>query len=428
MGTVSTAVGCAVGIPIGVGILISLIFWVRLQRKFKRELDKDQELEHAVYDESGFISFDNVETLKQNHKMADKELSNNDSSSSYIVNPDDNKNNNSRTGSTYIPAYRKKINSMQMRATRINYSNSFSEPANNNIITNQNAVHITNGSMTSLSESSQQNSYLKQHKQTRLPSVYDQMVPIVHETNNEKYFTKPPASHDNLTNSPKTFQSSENSHTSNSLLMNSNDKDNVLLKTLYESSDLDLGSYYPRRPTNPNLTDSSSNINSDLNSSSHMTLPTPTKQNRVFSGTYLLTNDLPANSINYNRNSRNLQNQSNNIFNTPSTERSGFDFQSINDTGSIEQQHNLNDHHLHNRSHSQNNPEFSDIASTTTGNNVHDNRVSDSESNGKPSVYKLQNNYDVENNNEITEEDQYENEFTNYTENRREFINSLRPN
>ncbi|CDO95823.1 unnamed protein product [Kluyveromyces dobzhanskii CBS 2104] len=41
--------------------------------------------------------------------------------------------------------------------------------------------------------------------------------------------------------------------------------------------------------------------------------------------------------------------------------------------------------------------------------------------------YRLQNNYDIRNNTQIAEEDQYENEFTNYSENKREFIDSLRP-
>ncbi|CCK69758.1 Skg1p KNAG_0C06660 [Huiozyma naganishii CBS 8797] len=42
--------------------------------------------------------------------------------------------------------------------------------------------------------------------------------------------------------------------------------------------------------------------------------------------------------------------------------------------------------------------------------------------------YALRNNYDVDNTGMITEEDQYENEFTNYTVNRRQFLDSLRPN
>lgn len=41
--------------------------------------------------------------------------------------------------------------------------------------------------------------------------------------------------------------------------------------------------------------------------------------------------------------------------------------------------------------------------------------------------YRLQNNYDIRDDHHIAEEDQYENEFTNYSENKREFIDSLRP-
>lgn len=41
--------------------------------------------------------------------------------------------------------------------------------------------------------------------------------------------------------------------------------------------------------------------------------------------------------------------------------------------------------------------------------------------------YDLKNNYDLANEGEIQEEDQYENEFTNYSENKRAFIEGLRP-
>ncbi|KAH3675019.1 hypothetical protein WICMUC_002851 [Wickerhamomyces mucosus] len=41
--------------------------------------------------------------------------------------------------------------------------------------------------------------------------------------------------------------------------------------------------------------------------------------------------------------------------------------------------------------------------------------------------YDLQNNYNVNDEFEIKEEDQYENEFTNYEENKRDYINQLRP-
>lgn len=47
--------------------------------------------------------------------------------------------------------------------------------------------------------------------------------------------------------------------------------------------------------------------------------------------------------------------------------------------------------------------------------------------NAEEEDYDLKNNYKVENEHEIQEEDQYENEFTNYSENKRAYIDSLRP-
>ena len=49
------------------------------------------------------------------------------------------------------------------------------------------------------------------------------------------------------------------------------------------------------------------------------------------------------------------------------------------------------------------------------------------DSNNQQQVYSLKNNYDIKNTSEIQEEDQYENEFTNYSESKRAFIDSLRP-
>lgn len=51
----------------------------------------------------------------------------------------------------------------------------------------------------------------------------------------------------------------------------------------------------------------------------------------------------------------------------------------------------------------------------------------DSQGDREQEQYRLQNNYDIRDATHIAEEDQYENEFTNYSENKREFIDSLRP-
>ena len=39
----SLAVGLAVGIPCGVAILVALIFWYYMQRRFKKEVENDAE-------------------------------------------------------------------------------------------------------------------------------------------------------------------------------------------------------------------------------------------------------------------------------------------------------------------------------------------------------------------------------------------------
>ncbi|QLG74105.1 hypothetical protein HG535_0F06170 [Zygotorulaspora mrakii] len=78
-------------------------------------------------------------------------------------------------------------------------------------------------------------------------------------------------------------------------------------------------------------------------------------------------------------------------------------------------------------------PSNSSIKQTASVENVFDTPKSERVLNSdekleKPDdVYLLRNNYDIMNTSEIAEEDQYENEFTNYTENKREFIDSLRP-
>ena len=51
MGNVSVAVGTAVGIPIAVGVIIALIFWCKLQRRYKKEEIRDADLEKMVMEE-----------------------------------------------------------------------------------------------------------------------------------------------------------------------------------------------------------------------------------------------------------------------------------------------------------------------------------------------------------------------------------------
>ena len=425
MGHTQVAVGCAVGIPIGVGIIIAAIFWLRLQRRFKKEMEDDKELEHAIYDESGFISFDNFDSLKQdNVRETQNELSRTTDNNTTVTTTDQStithprRNNNSNV---YIPAYRKKINSMHTKNTRMNSFNNVSE-ANSSEFGNQ--QNIQNSSMTSLSDLPPQHTYKQTSSSQIMSNMYDQMVPMVESLNNETYFTKPKdiVSSSNNSNivSSATLQSQDIVNNSNSFLLNQSNN-NDQLKNLYHNSDLDLGSYYPRHPSTAAINDT--NSNQGYNNEFINSYGSPSVGSHMFSSGRS-NNDSPKTRI--------LQNQNNNIFATPTTERSGFDFTSTTDTNSIEPRYHHNSKHLHNRSRSQNNVDLNSIVNegTTTGNLQYDNDLHSSDSDNestKKNSYNLQNNYDVRNNNEIQEEDQYENEFTNYTENRRQFLDSLRP-
>ena len=125
----SVAVGCAVGIPVGVGIIIAVVFWFNLQKRYKKEEQDDQELERAIYDESGFVSFDNFGPLRDSKDetgLTSAELKNPDhtsGSSEGSAQPEekdgklrDHENPlGKRDSKYYVPAYRRKINLLQVR-------------------------------------------------------------------------------------------------------------------------------------------------------------------------------------------------------------------------------------------------------------------------------------------------------------------------
>lgn len=323
MSSVSIAVGCAVGIPIGVGVIIGFCFWLRLQRKFKREEEQDRELERAVYDESGYINFDNINSWKQQEQY----VSSNDGSTSETNETDidtskDNLNGtygNKKRSSKYIPAYRKKINTMQQvpMPRHVNFDES-------------------NSSVSSLPSSNP-----AFNKNIRQVSVYDQMVPFVNSngsiSNNLQDLEKSSTLTD-LTQPPPTHRGK---------LINS-----------FQNQEIDLGSYYPRGKA-------------PVAYLSKTTITPP-------SNSYMSEKSATSSTISIPKAGSLIPNQEN-VFATPKSEKTAFEIPDIN-------------------------------------------KELDSQS-----VYELQNNYALENTNEITEEDQYENEFTNYSENRRQFIDSLRP-
>lgn len=309
MGSVSTSVGCAVGIPIGVGIIIAFAFWYRLQRRFKKELEDDKDLEHEIYDDTAYISFNNLDSLKKEPQQTTNDIP-------VTTNDKDNHKTN-----VYIPAYRRQINSLHYH----NIQTPDNGSSNTNIDT-ENTINVPPPVMSKSSiRSSLQN--VNDSKQVRQISVYDQMVPLVN-----------PAS---------IFDSKQNLNDHISFQSDSTYKnDSFNIRNLQYQ---DLGSYYPA-------------VTSSANNS--------------------------VQNFKINPSSPSLNN-STNIFTTPNSKKNNL----------------------------------------TTVHPIQDNSKNDSSSQSDiESGYILKNNYDVnDKEDKIVEEDQYENEFTNYKENRRQFLDSLRP-
>ncbi|EDO14612.1 hypothetical protein Kpol_304p4 [Vanderwaltozyma polyspora DSM 70294] len=320
----SVAVGCAVGIPVGVGLIIAGCFWLRLQRRFKREDEQDADLQRAVFDEDAYINFESMPTLRNNNNNDEdnnddkriKKIEENGNENTIPIN--DNK--EQRKSKYFVPAYRRKINALSVRYD------------------GQQNIEMqgfgANSSKVSLDSSNA--------PPKRVISVYDQMVPFVDgDKNSVIQNTELLESNDSVGND-STRPSSQANLISN---LNSND----------------FGSYYPRK-------ESFSSINiPHLNTSSPSFTTRPSSVNSMI-----------------------RPNSTDNIFDTP--RKSNSDIVSINKD--------------------QVNRTGSPVKGTVISENM---------------GYKLKNNYNIENSNEIAEEDQYENEFTNYSQNKKEFIDSLRP-
>lgn len=339
MGSVSTSVGCAVGIPIGVGIIIAFAFWYRLQRRFKKELEDDKDLEHEIYDDTAYISFNHLDSLKKDTQQSNNNNNNNlditldddDDNNNSIIH--DNNNNNTTKNrpknKMYIPAYRRKVNSLRHQSIRmINNKNSSNNPYSTNI-KSENTINSPPPilSRSSLKSSFLQNIHDPQQQQVRQISTYDQMVPLV--------------------NPSSIFDSKNNMNDHISFQSDSTYKnDSFNIRSLQYQ---DLGSYYPAVPNSTN--NSIQNYKFNLSTSS--------------------------------------LNNSTNIFSTPNSKKNHVNTIHANEDNS---------------------------------------RIMDSTQNDVELDYILKNNYDInDSESKIVEEDQYENEFTNYKENRRQFLNSLRP-
>ncbi|CAI4045427.1 Skg1p SKDI_11G3090 [Saccharomyces kudriavzevii IFO 1802] len=350
------AVGCAVGIPVGVGIIVAVFFWFNLQKRYKEEEKNDKELERAIYDESGFVSFDNFGPLrdsKDEEALTGAELKNPDhtsGSSEGSAHPEEKGDGKSqdqghpslgkKNSKYYVPAYRRRINLLQVR------NNSYGNNTKQKSIVDLSSTN--NSSNVSLSSS-------QRHITKRQISVYDQMVPVIADEGLN--FFADPSSDTNTSNDQNKSSMSELKHNAR---QSSNEN---LIRNLQNQ---DFGSYYPRRASSSYLNGNISNASFHTRNSSITSMNKPDALEDVFA--------TPKSAV---------LSQLQSTF--------GKDDEESDDCHSVKESR----------------PAATDKEDKN--------------------LYKLQNNYDVGNIREITEEDQYENEFTNYSESKREFIESLRP-
>lgn len=337
-GDVSTAVGCAVGIPVGVGVIVACLFWIRMQRRLKQEDVLDQELNRAVYDESGFVSFDNLDTMKVKsdgaREGADELAQSSDLEESGARPEDLERDDKQRSSRYYVPAYKRKMNHHKSMIQREQRGKSLGL------------------STDSISTEAPLNS------KSRQVSVYDQMIPVLNNGSSTQVNGSPM----NNANESRTSIFHPDISTNNSTSFLETRSNDNLIKNLNSH---DFGSYYPRRPSTPNINASQSSFH--------------TRNSSMLSFSKVENAE--------------------NIFATPKSE-------DVLKHANMAQSEKMNTSSV----------EEDNTVSTSTGD---ENKSND--------VYMLKNNYDLKNNEEITEEDQYENEFTNYSENKREFIDSLRP-
>ncbi|CAR23082.1 Aim20p [Lachancea thermotolerans CBS 6340] len=304
------SVGCAVGIPCGVAVLVAVIFWYYMQRKFKKEIEDDEESMSG----DGTISFTNLHSMRVpdnpekdlpvSHVVGGSTSSDNTTTAQNVATAGQMEAQQSQPSkkpkNTYMPAYRKRLNSS---LSTLQHQDEQRSP--------------TDSSSTSLDTKNQNG---RAHS-----TVLDQMIPVL-------------AQDDNAAAASSEFSLTHERTSSN---------DN-LIKNLHNH---DFGSY-PKRRSSGNLTGM---ISGNVSSAS-----VHTRTSSVHSG----------------------KKNNENVFDTPNSQK------------------------------------FHEAVAPSE---------EDAESKGMRSYYMLKNNYDVENASQIAEEDQYENEFTNYSESKREFINSLRP-
>ncbi|SCV06228.1 LANO_0H24916g1_1 [Lachancea nothofagi CBS 11611] len=326
----SVSVGCAVGIPCGIAVIVAFIFWYRMQRRFKKEMEDDVESMGG----DGAISFRNMDALREAdtsektdhaHRLAEA------SSSSDNTQPPD----FSSTAAPDVPSSRKKGKSNSKSDSRRNtYMPAYRKKLNSSINSLQHSRQADE--LKGTNDSSSISLDTKPNATNNEPTVLDQMIPVM--VNQDATNSATVTSSD--------FSLAHDKDASN---------DNLAKNLQYH----DFGSYPRRR--------SSANLNS------------------------IAPGNISSSSIHTRSSSTHSQKKSTeNVFDTPNSSKVMTVVPNADHTDTP-----INDENI--------------------------------ELEQQPDYYMLKNNYDAKNADEIAEEDQYENEFTNYSENKREFINSLRP-
>ena len=450
MGDVSTAVGCAVGIPIGVAVIILFLFWVRLQRRFQKEQVDDEELERQIYDETGSVDFTNgianVHAMKEHREdtnnASDKtepyvntddsfNMMDSSTNASEVENGTNNNNNNTKSnssstrvtisrnnsGNVYVPAYRKRINALQMHGFHSSSAVSSLHNATNN---------NSEASLPGVSGVSQQGSLsspqLPQAAMIRPPpvalSVYDKMVPFMDDT------TESPV----MNRSSSGFFSRDVKRSASKRELQSIHSETNLLQSYYRDENIDLGSYYPRH-SSTNLREVGATLVSatrgpPLNfTTTNATINSPTLVESTTTGkrhsnlSCLTRTPSSLSTAGQGITEYKSEHGPQDVFATPTSAKTldiGLGLVTTKD-----HRQNISPVKYHTNANAN--------ATVNTATTDHmTNLGSPRQTEGKD-IYRLQNNYDPENISQIEEEDQYENEFTNYTENKRTFIDSMKP-
>ncbi|SSD60270.1 uncharacterized protein SCODWIG_02031 [Saccharomycodes ludwigii] len=364
MGTsTSVTVGCAIGIPCAVAVVLALAFWIKMQERFKKELREDDG--HSL---NGDLVISNINDLKEYYN------NNNNSTQQMLDDTDDHKtdsiikpNNTLKRSSSsrYVPAYRRNmVKNMYEQYYPTNFNSNEELKLGNH----------TDNSTENINNAENKNNPPENNKQHMIMNnsiLYDTYVPIFKDTDKDSIAL------DTLSKDP------EQQHHTSQLTTPYTSTENMLVRNLNSQ---DYGNYYPRHPSTsshnlqkvgsyPSLKDSSSitRHNSYKMQTKSSIRNLKKHDDNVSSTTYLVPDHTSGSNSSKIRDNFNDKRES--IFD---------DENQISDNLSIQSSLRENS-----------NPVIGPVGD-----------------------------HNIEQASTIEEEDQYENDYTNYSQNKKDFIDS----